>query len=165
MNLIIRPVTQDDLDAIVTIESDAFNMGKDMTRKDMIGRIANYPDTFLVAEIDHQVVGHVFGPAFNHRYIRDELYFKNHPNRKDDQYQTVLSLAVSPKFRKQGIATKLLDELSNVAKKQNRVAVTLTCLPKLFSFYEKRGFVNEGKTNEDIPDPEDVSSYNIVKEL
>ncbi|WP_254262826.1 GNAT family N-acetyltransferase, partial [Lactobacillus helveticus] len=67
--------------------------------------------------------------------------------------------------RKQGIATKLLDELSNVAKKQNRVAVTLTCLPKLFSFYEKRGFVNEAKTNEDIPDPKDVSSYNIVKEL
>ncbi|MDY0844409.1 GNAT family N-acetyltransferase, partial [Streptococcus thermophilus] len=31
--------------------------------------------------------------------------------------------------------------------------------------YEKRGFVNEGKTNEDIPDPKDVSSYNIVKEL
>ena len=154
-----------DLDSVVSIESDTFEMSQEMTQKDMIGRIENYPDTFLVAEIDHQVVGHVFGPAFNKRYIEDEIYFKNHLNRKDDQYQTVLSLAVSPEFRKQGIATKLLDKLSKIAKKQNRRAVTLTCLPKLFSFYEKRGFVNEGKTSDDIPDPDNVSSFNMVKEL
>lgn len=165
MNLIIRPVNMLDLNAVVKIESQAFSMNEDMTRKDMIGRIKNYPDTFLVAEVDYQLVGHIFGPAFNQPYIRDEIYFENHPNRKADQYQTVLSLAVSPEFRKQGIATELLDELSKVAKSQNRLAITLICLPKLISFYEKRGFVNKGKTSDDIPDPDDESSYNMVKEL
>lgn len=48
-----------DLDSVVSIESDTFEMSQEMTQKDMIGRIENYPDTFLVAEIDHQVVGHV----------------------------------------------------------------------------------------------------------
>ena len=100
----------------------------------MIGRIKNYPDTFLVAEEDGKVIGHVLGPSFNQRYITDKLYFKNHPNRAKDQYQTILSLAVSPKYRKHGIATALLEQLSSVAKGQGRKAITLTCLPKLFSF-------------------------------
>ena len=163
--MIIRTVTMDDLDGVVKLESDAFKMTKEQTEKDMIGRIENYPDTFLVAEEDGKVVGHIFGPAFNKRYIEDELYFNNHPNQAGDQYQTILSLAVSPKYRKHGIATALLEQLSSVAKGQGRTAITLTCLPKLFSFYEKRGFKNEGKTTDDIPDPDEISSYNMVKTI
>ncbi len=165
MTLIIRTVKMADLDRIVDIESKAFQMSEEMTRKDMIGRIENYPDTFLVAEVDGEVMGHVFGPASTDRYIKDELYFKNHPNNSQAKYQTILSLAVDEKYRKQGIATKLLDKMAEVAKSQNHQAISLTCLPKLFSFYEKRGYENEGKTAEDIPDPDGVSSYNMIKNL
>lgn len=48
--MIIRTVTMNDLEAIVDLESAAFQMTKEQTKKDMIGRIKNYPDTFLVAE-------------------------------------------------------------------------------------------------------------------
>lgn len=161
----IREATMRDLDDIVKIESDTFHMSQEMTRKDMIGRIKNYPDTFLVAEEDGHVVGHVFGPTFEKRYIEDDLYFDNHPNQKGDAYQAILSLAVAPEYRKKGIATKLLDEMAHVAKSENRKAISLTCLPKLFSFYEKRGYQNEGKTTDDIPDPDNESSYNMVKVL
>lgn len=165
MMLTIRTVTMDDLERIVEIESAAFHMSKEMTNKDMIGRIENYPDTFLVAEKDGKVVGHVFGPAFDKRYIKDELYFKNHPNKPEDKYQMILSLAVDSKYRKQGIATKLLSEMDKVARSENRKAISLTCFPKLFSFYEKRGYKNEGKTDADIPDPDNISSYNMVKDF
>lgn len=76
-----------------------------------------------------------------------------------------MSLATRKEYRKQGIASALIEELCKIAQDQDRGAVTLTCLPKLFHFYETRGFVNEGKTSDDIPDPEDVSSYNMVREL
>ena len=165
MTLNIRTVKMNDLNAIVELESSAFNMSKEMTRKDMIGRIKNYPDTFLVAEVDEKVVGHVFGPVSKDRYIKDKLYFKNQPNNAQYPYQTILSLATRKEYRKQGIASALIEELCKIAQAQDRRAVTLTCLPKLFHFYETRGFVNEGKTSDDIPDPEDVSSYNMVREL
>lgn len=165
MTLNIRTVKMNDLDEIVELESSAFHMSEEMTHRDMIGRIENYPDTFLVAEVDGKIVGHVFGPASKERYIKDELYFKNQPNNVQYSYQTILSLATSADYRKQGIASALIEELCKIAQAQDRCAVTLTCLPKLFNFYEKRGFVNEGKTSEDIPDPEDVSSYNMVREL
>ncbi len=161
MTLNIRTVKMDDLDAIVELESSAFHMSEEMTRKDMIGRIENYPDTFLVAQVDGKVVGHVFGPVSKERYIKDELYFKNQPNNAQYHYQTILSLATNQEYRKQGIASALIEELCKIARR----AITLTCLPKLFHFYEKRGFINEGKTSDDIPDPDDVSSYNMVRAL
>ena len=165
MTLNIRTVKMDDLDAIVKLESSAFHMSEEMTRKDMIGRIENYPDTFLVAQVDGKVVGHVFGPVSKERYIKDELYFKNQPNNAQYHYQTILSLATNQEYRKQGIASALIEELCKIAQSQDRRAITLTCLPKLFHFYEKRGFINEGKTSDDIPDPDDVSSYNMVRAL
>lgn len=165
MTLNIRTVKMDDLDAIVELESSAFHMSEEMTRKDMIGRIENYPDTFLVAQVDGKVVGHVFGPVSKERYIKDELYFKNQPNNAQYHYQTILSLATNQEYRKQGIASALIEELCKIAQFQDRRAITLTCLPKLFHFYEKRGFINEGKTSDDIPDPDDVSSYNMVRAL
>lgn len=163
--MIIRRVTMDDLEEVVNLESAAFKMTKEQTRNDMIGRIENYPDTFLVEQEDGKVIGHIFGPAFNKRYIEDELYFNNHPNQKDDRYQMILSLAVLPAYRKQGIATKLIEALAQEARKQNRQAISLTCLPKLIKFYEKRGFHNEGKTSDDIPDPTGVTSVNMVRTL
>lgn len=163
--MIIRRVTMDDLEEVVNLESAAFKMTKEQTRNDMVGRIENYPDTFLVVQEDGKVIGHIFGPAFNKRYIEDELYFNNHPNQKDDRYQMILSLAVLPAYRKQGIATKLIEALVQVAKKQKRQAISLTCLPKLIKFYEKLGFHNEGETNDDIPDPTGVTSVNMVRTL
>lgn len=165
MTLKIRTVKMNDLDAIVELESSAFHMSEEMTHRDMIGRIENYPDTFLVAEVDGKVVGHVFGTVSKERYIRDELYFKNQPNNAQYPYQTILSLATNQDYRKQGIASALIEELCKIAQAQDRRAITLTCLPKLFHFYEKRGFINEGKTSDDIPDPDNVSSYNMVRAL
>lgn len=163
--MIIRRVTMDDLEEVVNLESAAFKMTKEQTRNDMVGRIENYPDTFLVAQEDGKVIGHIFGPTFNKRYIEDELYFENHPNQKDDRYQMVLSLAVLPEYRKQGVATKLIEAMTQEARKQNRQAISLTCLPKLTKFYEKRGFHNEGKTSDDIPDPAGVTSVNMIRAL
>lgn len=163
--MIIRRVTMDDLEEVVNLESAAFKMTKEQTKNDMMGRIENYPDTFLVAQEDGKVIGHIFGPAFNKRYIEDELYFENHPNQKDDRYQMVLSLAVLPEYLKQGVATKLIEAMTQEARKQNRQAISLTCLPKLIKFYEKRGFHNEGKTSDDIPDPTGVTSVNMIRAL
>ncbi|WP_270229627.1 GNAT family N-acetyltransferase [Lactobacillus paragasseri] len=163
--MIIRRVTMDDLGEVVNLESAAFKMTKEQTRNDMVGRIENYPDTFLVAQEDGKVIGHIFGPTFNKRYIEDELYFENHPNQKDDRYQMVLSLAVLPEYREQGVATKLIEAMTQEARKQNRQAISLTCLPKLIKFYEKRGFHNEGKTSDDIPDPTGVTSVNMIRAL
>lgn len=165
MESVIRTAERSDLDDIVQIEAQAFKMNLEQTKKEMLGRIENYPDTFLVAQVGNRIVGHVFGPAFNKRYIEDRLYFENHPNYEQDHYQMILSLAVAPEYRRQKIATKLMQRIEEIAKKQKRQAISLTCLLALIPFYEQLGFKNEGKTSDDIPDPENLSSFNMIKEI
>lgn len=165
MKALIRQVKKTDIEAIVQLEAQAFKMTLEQTKNEMLGRIENYPDTFLVAEQNQKLVGYIFGPAFNKRYIEDRIYFENHPNFKQDKYQMILSLVVAPEYRRQKIATNLINELEKVAKKQKRQAISLTCFPKLIPFYEQFGFKNEGQTSEDIPDPEGLSSFNMVKEI
>lgn len=167
MKIIYRNVRSQDLNTIVELESAAFKMSKEMTERDMIGRIKNYPDTFLVAEDqdNHKLVGYTFGPAFSERYIKDEIYFKNHPNRATDQYQMILSIVVNPAYRHHKIGSCLLKKMEQVARKQGRKAISLTCKTELIPFYQLNGFKNEGEVSDDIPVPEGKTDYNMVKEL
>ncbi len=145
MKLHYQPARMDELVAIMVIEEAGFSPAEAATRTAMAERIRLYPDTFIVATDEaNQVVGYIVGPAFSQRYLTDELFEQSHANRRDDPYQTVLSLAVHPDFRGHGIGSHLLAELAQVAKAQSRVAITLTCLAGLIPFYESNGYQNEG---------------------
>ena len=111
----------------------------------MAARIANYPDTFIVARAGGSIVGYVVGPATDQSTITDDLFSTSQPNRPDDPYIAVLSLAVSPRYRHQNVGSQLLEQLTQVARTQNRQAITLTCLQRLIPFYEHQGFQNEGR--------------------
>ncbi len=166
MKISYRLVKKQDLETIVNLEAEAFNMEKSFVLKDMVARIDNYPDTFVVAEDSevNKVVGYIFGPAFGKRYIEDEIYFKNHPNYQEDKYQMILSLVVDKNYRHHQIGTTLLSELENIAKNQNREALSLTCLDELIPFYELSGYRSEGVAK-DLPRVDEEIMYNMVKEI
>lgn len=59
-------------------------------------------------------------------------------------YQTIFGLDVIPKFRKQGIAEKLMNYMIKIAKSSGREGLILTCKPNLIAYYEKFGYINKG---------------------
>ncbi|WP_179394836.1 GNAT family N-acetyltransferase [Lacticaseibacillus absianus] len=142
----IAPATPDQLDALMRIERAGFTPAEAATVPSMTTRIATIPDTFLVATDAQAVVGFIVGPAYTKRYLDDALYARTHPNQPDAPYQTVLSLAVAPTRRGQGLGSQLLTALADVARAQGRRAMTLTCLAALVPFYTRNGFVNEGRS-------------------
>jgi len=144
MTITINSAQPQDLTAIMTIENAGFSADEAATDTSMAERIRQIPDTFLVAKQGATVVGYIVGPAFDQRYLTDVLFEKTTPNAAGDAYQTVLSLAVSPDHRGAGIAGKLLTALAQVARTQQRQAITLTCLKRLVPFYESHGYINEG---------------------
>lgn len=163
MNLSFAPAKMDELDAIMKIEQAGFNQEEAATRQAMQERIQLISDTFIVAHDEAgKVLGYIVGPASPKRYISDDLFERVAPNRKTDPYLTVLSLAVDPNYRGQGIGGQLLDLFSMVAQQQNRGAVTLTCLKELVPFYESHGYINEGKADSQHAGE---TWYNLVKML
>ncbi|KRL47886.1 GNAT family N-acetyltransferase [Lacticaseibacillus manihotivorans] len=144
MTLKFRAAQPADLSQIMPIENAGFTPDEAATQTAMQARIAQYPDTFIVASEKNQVLGYIVGPAIDQRYLADDLFVDARPNAESAQYQSVLSLAVSPTAQHRGLGSALLAQLKTVATAQHRQAITLTCLKRLVPFYEANGYVNEG---------------------
>nr|WP_252898352.1 GNAT family N-acetyltransferase [Apilactobacillus ozensis] len=140
MNLEFSNAKLEDLPKIMEIERAGFNASEASTEASMSERISLLSDTFIVAKLQKEIVGFVVGPAYNKRYIDDELYEKSLPNDDNDAYQTILSIAVDPKHHGKNIGSQLLNKMVEIAKNNNRKLVTLTCLSRLIPFYEKKWF-------------------------
>ena len=145
MNMNCTNAMPDDLDSLMYIERCGFTAEEAAAETAMRERIQVIPDTFLVARNDTgRIIGFIVGPAVHERHITDDLFTRTIPNDADAQYQTVLSLAVHPRYRTCGVAKYLLEKLKETATFRGRKAITLTCLEPLVGFYEKYGYINEG---------------------
>ena len=90
MNVIVRLMTEDDIDQVTEISSLSFSHS--WSRKSYEQELQNSLAKYFVAEIDNRVIGFV-----GTWLIVDESHITN--------------VAVHPEFRKHGIASKLIDAI------------------------------------------------------
>ena len=126
MNIIIDFIKEDDINEILDISALSFSIcwSKNSYLQELTNPVAKY----LVAKIDNTVVGFV-----GTWIVLDESHITN--------------IAVHPTYRKQGIASKLLEELLNYCKNQGCTAYTLEVRSSNIaaqSLYEKHGFKQNG---------------------
>ncbi len=113
----IRVCEEKDLEPIVEIEKESF----DHPYSPYIFEKFLGSDIFLLAEVDEKVVGYIMGD------IRGE-------------YGLLVSIAVLPDFRREGIGTRLIDEL---IERMDVPSLRLTLRPHnrgAFDFYKNMGF-------------------------
>ncbi|KRN23556.1 GNAT family N-acetyltransferase [Lacticaseibacillus camelliae] len=146
MSLIFQLARPADLPGIMRIEHAGFTPAEAATETSMAARIAAYPETFITGWQGGRLVGYVVGPAITQRHLTDDLFETAHPNSPSAPYLAILSLAVAPTVRGQGIGSALLAQLAAVGRRQHRVGVTLTCLAALVPFYQRNGFVSDGQS-------------------
>lgn len=126
MNINIDLMKEEDIDSVIDISSLSFAIcwSKDSYIQELSNPIAKY----FVAKIDNNVVGFV-----GTWIVLDESHITN--------------IAVHPNYRKQGIASKLLNELLHYCKNQGCVAYTLEVRSSNIaakSLYEKHNFKQDG---------------------
>lgn len=156
----LRKVQTADLQQLLIIENESFSKEEAATKEAFVERIKLIPDTFIVAEEDGSILGYVNGPIIDQPYITDDLFKEISENPKRGGYQSILGLAVSSQTRGQGIAKLLMASIENLAIKNGREGITLTCKQELISFYEKLGFVNHGLSESQHGG---ASWYNMLK--
>ena len=144
MEIIIRKVKAEDLDAVVNVEAECFPEAEAATRLSRKNRIKTFPDNFYVAEIDGRIIGFVNGCVTNSKTIYDELFSDASLHDSNGFYQAIFGLDVIPEYRNQGIAAKLMDHLIEATRKQGRKGLILTCKENLIHYYSKFGFCNLG---------------------
>lgn len=142
--LTVRPAQMEDLDRCAEIESACFPPEQAASREAIRGRIAAWPETFLVGELNGQIVGYAMGPVIASPVIADEMFADPSCGWYHNPYQSVFSLAVHPDFRGRSYGRILLEALIEEARRAGRQAVVLTCREEKLAYYESFGFENRG---------------------
>ncbi|WP_125770528.1 GNAT family N-acetyltransferase [Companilactobacillus furfuricola] len=158
----ITNVTMSDLPAILAIEQMGFNNQEAGTEKQYPDRIEKLADTFLVAKVDNKVAGFIVGPAAKEPYVEDWMYEKTPHNLEKGGNQIIFTIAVDPHFQGQGVGSKLLAAIEDIARKHHRKTIALTSRDKNVPFYLKNDFVNMG-----VAESEHAGEtwYNMLKKI
>ncbi|GFZ30012.1 N-acetyltransferase GCN5 [Clostridium zeae] len=144
MDIIIRNVSVEDLDAVAEVEMRCFPESEAATRESLEQRIKTFPESFFVAEIDGKIIGFINGCIINELAIYDELFSDANLHIPNGDYQTIFGLDVMAEYRKLGIAAQLINQLIEVSRSAGRKGVILTCKEKLIHYYSKFGFESTG---------------------
>lgn len=144
MEVCIRKVKPEDLDAVTRVEAVCFPEAEAAPRESFRQRISTFPDSFFVAEKDGEIIGFINGCATDSRVIFDEMFADASHHREDGIYQSVFGLDVIPEYQHQGLASRLMEHLIEDAREKGRKGLTLTCKDRLIGFYERFGYKNLG---------------------
>lgn len=148
-NIIIRPMTKDDVDAVYIVEENCFvdPWSKESIRKELKNNLARY----LVAQLDNKIVGYV-GVWF----VVDEGHITN--------------VAVHSDYRGKKIGDKLVKEMVELCKENNIIAMTLEVRASntvAQNLYRKYGFKMGGIRKEYYSDNKEdaIIMWNQLKEV
>ena len=120
INIEIRPVTINDLDAVTAVEAVCFPAAEAANRESFAHRIATFPECFFVATHNGEIIGFINGCATNERTIRDEMFEDSTLHDPNGCYQSIFGLDVIEKYQRQGIAAELMNHLIENARAKGR---------------------------------------------
>lgn len=140
----IRTVTQDDIQACYQIEQKCFEESEAASLESIEKRVRLYPAGFLVAEIDHQIVGMVNSGSTDKDDITDEAFKKLIGHTDNGKNIVIFSVSVLPEFQGRKIASELLKRFIRRAGDLKKEKILLLCKTALIRFYESFGFEHAG---------------------
>lgn len=144
MNVKIRQASLSDLDAIVQIECDCFPKAEAAGAKSLESRLKAFPSSFLVAEVNGEIIGFINGCVTNEQTICDEMFSNPSYHNPNGKYQAIFGLDVKASYRRQGVGGGLMHALADVARRENRTGMILTCKKEKIDYYQSFGYENKG---------------------
>lgn len=143
-DFIIRNADIDDLPACHTIEANCFPPAEAAWTTSIRNRIEEYPEGYLVAEIDGNIVGQVNSGSTDKDDITDEEFKKLIGHDPDGRHMVIFSLSVHPEYQRRGIADKLMGEFIVQAREMGKSTIKLLCKGDLIPYYARHGFLDDG---------------------
>lgn len=144
MNIKIRQASLSDLEDIIEIESACFPKAEAADALSLKARLTVFPSSFLVAETDGKIIGFINGCVTNEETICDEMFSDPSYHQEDGKYQAIFGLDVLSAYRRQGVGASLMRALADVARREMRKGLILTCKKEKIKYYQSFGYENKG---------------------
>lgn len=145
--LVIRQVELRDVTACGVVEQLCFAQAEAATVEILRRRAALYPEGFLVAELNGEIVGICDGGATNLDHMADAPLKHLIGHDPEGRHLAIFGLAVRPECQGRGIAQALLESYIVRARVLGKQGILLLCKPALVPFYQRFGFVDEGDSD------------------
>ena len=143
----IRQAKIEDLDQVYAIEVANFSEAEAMPKTVLRDHIEKVKTSFLVAVEGDEVLGYLEGPVVATRHLQDESFEKvRDESGQDGGYISITSLSIAPQAQSLGLGRALMEAMKEVAQRDHRQGINLTCHDYLIAYYEKNGFVLEGRS-------------------
>ena len=141
-----RTVREGEAETATAIEAACFPPNEACILPIMKERVRLAPELFVVAEetATGKVVGFINAIATDEEHLRDEFFTDTSLHNPKGKYVMILSVAVLPEYRGQGLAKEMMRELLRKQESQERTAAVLTCLESKIKLYEKMGYTDLG---------------------
>ncbi|MBU5429763.1 GNAT family N-acetyltransferase [Kineothrix sp. MSJ-39] len=140
----IRYAKMEDVAAIAAVEAECFPPAEAATEKEFTERVRYYGNHFWLMFEQEKLIAFVDGFVTDEQDLMDEMYENAAMHNESGAWQMIFGVNTLPDYRKHGYAGELIRRAIEDAKQQGRKGLVLTCKEKLFSYYAKFGFFDEG---------------------
>ena len=146
MNMEIRHGNLKDLEEITELEKKCFPVAEAATRESFESRLKVFGEHFWLLTENDRIISAVNGLCTDIPKLQDAMYEDAGMHNPKGEWQMIFGVETLPERQGEGLATHLLKHVIEECRQQGRKGIVLTCKDELIGFYEKVGFVHEGKS-------------------
>lgn len=144
--VVIRHADMGDLEKITALEAVCFPEAEAGKKEDFEKRLSAFPEHFWLLEENGEIVSMVDGMVSNSSHLLDEMFEDAGLHDENGEWQMIFGVETRPDRQGRGYMDMLMRRVIRDAEKQGRKGLVLTCKEDLIAFYERFGFVNEGRS-------------------
>lgn len=135
-----RQATSHDVDRCFEIETTAYEGDEAATREKIATRIAQYPEGFLVLQLEGQIVGFINSGCAHEVVMADEAFKELLGHDPQAPNVVIMSVVVAPAFQGRGYAGMLMVEFVRQMRERGKATIHLMCKDQHVGLYEKLGY-------------------------
>ncbi|MBF8756286.1 GNAT family N-acetyltransferase [Pseudomonas guariconensis] len=136
----LRQATPQDVDRCYQIEISAYEGDEAATREKIATRISQYPEGFLVLELDEVVVGFINSGCAFEVVMSDEAFKELVGHDAQAPNVVIMSVVVDPAFQGRGLAGLLMSHFVEQMRQRGKATIHLMCKDRHVGLYEKMGY-------------------------
>lgn len=140
LNPTFRPAAAHDADRCFEIESAAYEGDEAATLAKIRKRIAEYPEGFLVMELDGKVIGFINSGCAYQVAMSDEAFKELVGHVAEAPNVVIMSVVIDPAFQGRGYASKMMLAFVRRMRKAGKQAIHLMCKERHIDLYARQGY-------------------------
>lgn len=135
-----RNATLSDTDRCYQIEISAYEGDEAATREKIATRIGQYPEGFLILELDGAVVGFINSGCAHEVVMSDEAFKELVGHDAEAPNVVIMSVVIDPAYQGKGLSSLLMRTFVQRMREKGKATLHLMCKERHVELYRRMGY-------------------------